>query len=103
MSYLYVIVRRDLSPAQQAVHVTHAALEAAKHFNLTGWDEHPHLVVCGVKSIEQLLNSSDHLTRNNIPHKLWNEPDLNDEPMALATTLLTGEARRCLRKFQLLA
>lgn len=101
-AYLYVIVRSDLSPSQIAVHTSHAVLQAAKDLKLTNWDDHPHFVVCSVKSAEQLLNSSDYLTNNNIDHSVWYEPDFNNEPMALATTLLSGKTRRLLRKFQLL-
>lgn len=98
-----MVVRKDLSPSQQLVQATHAALEATKSFSLTNWDDHPHLVVCGVDSLQQLLSCSSHLERHKVLHKVWSEPDLGDEPTALATDLLSGEARRFLRKYRLLS
>jgi hypothetical protein len=58
--------------------------------------------MCGVKSLQQLLNCSSHLASHNIAHSIWKEPDMNDEPMALATQLISSKEKRPLRKYQLL-
>jgi hypothetical protein len=95
------VVRKDLSPSQRAVQATHAALKAAKQFSLK-WNEHPHLVICEVDSLEHLLRCSESLSVHGVQHCVWSEPDLNNEPASLATTLISGAARRHLRKFPLL-
>jgi hypothetical protein len=96
------VVRKDLTPSQQAVQAQHALLEAAKHLKVTNWNDHPHLVLCGVNSLQKLLNCSAYLKSHGIDHAIWTEPDINGEPTALATTLITGEIRKTLRKYQLL-
>lgn len=99
--YLYVVVRKDLSLRQQAVQAAHAALEAKHHLGLS-WTEHPNLVLCGVEDLSQLLQCSASLREAQVEHRLFVEPDQNNEPTALATCLLQGAARRCLRKYPLL-
>jgi hypothetical protein len=95
-------VRKDLSPSQQAVQAIHAALEASKQLSLS-WNDHPHLALCGVNSLLQLQQAAAKLSDAGIQFTLWHEPDRGNEPTALATTILTGEVRRYLRKFQLLS
>lgn len=97
-----MVVRKDLTAAQQAVQAAHAAMEAVKQFGLTEWVEHPHLVLCGADSLEHLLRCSSFLESREVAHCVWREPDLNNEPTALSTSLLSGGARRHLRKFSLL-
>jgi hypothetical protein len=97
---MYVFVRQDLPPPQQAVQAMHAAMEATRQ-GLT-WEDHPHLVLCGVRNLTRLLACSDHLTRCQIPFTVWREPARGNEITAIATGLLHGDARRPLRKYQLL-
>ncbi len=98
-SYLYAIVRRDLSLAQRTVQAMHAVIEHYRRLD-PKTPEHPHLVVCGVRDLAALLRAVTHL-ESFIP-TLYCEPDRDDEPTALCVGPLTGPARQALRRYQLL-
>lgn len=96
---MYVFVRKDLSPAQQAVQASHAAIESTKKWPYIG--DHPHLVVLGVKSEEQLKNALDKVKSFGILTAPFYED--NDELTAFATRpVIKDEERRFLRRYQLL-
>lgn len=98
-----MLVRRDLPPAQRAVQAVHAVLEAARAGVIGNDGEHPHVVLCGVGSVEALLRASDRLTGPSIRHQLFCEPDLDGAPTALATEPVRGLSLRAhFRRFQLL-
>lgn len=99
---MYVIVRTDITPSQQLVQSAHAVLESANKFSISSWQQHPHLVVCGVSCISLLLEASARLADANVPHIVWHEPDMNDQSTALATAPISGETRRFFRKYQCL-
>lgn len=50
----------------------------------------------------QLANAADDLERQGIRIKRFYEPDRNNELTAFATEPLSGEARKAMRKFQLI-
>lgn len=100
-AYTYAITRKDLSTAQQAVQAGHAAIEAARAF-LKPDDEHPSLIICSVKGETQLANAANDIERQGIRIKRFYEPDRNNELTAFATEPLSGEARKPMRKFQLI-
>jgi hypothetical protein len=83
------------------VQAVHAGIEAARRY-LVDDGEHPHLVLCGCNSIGQLLNAADHLDKNSIKYSLFTEPDIGNEPTALATEPLSGDRCAPLSKFRLL-
>lgn len=101
MSYLYVLVRRDLPPTQIAVQASHAAIEAARLL-LPADSDHPHLVLCGVRSADRLLAAADFLYLNQVPHAVFREPDRGGEPTALAAGPVTGDRRRLFARFRCL-
>jgi hypothetical protein len=82
---LYVIVRKDLTPSQQAVQAGHALAE----YLLRGpwnskWDNET-LVYLGVENkfeLEKLIYKFDN---RSIKFVKFIEPDLNDEVTAIAT------------------
>ncbi|MEM9347587.1 MAG: peptidyl-tRNA hydrolase [Planctomycetota bacterium] len=98
---MYVLVRTDLPPAQQAVQSCHASIEAARQF-LEPDAHHPHLVVCGVRGEEALHQARDRLEALGIRCCAFVEPDRDHEVTALATEPLSGGRRRLLRRFKLL-
>jgi hypothetical protein len=98
---VYVLVRKDLSPAQQVVQSCHAVAEAARSL-LPPDQEHPHLIVCGVRDERGLWQSLDRLRRLGIRFHAFTEPDLGGQLTALATEPVFGDRRRLFRRFQLL-
>ncbi len=84
MKKLYVLVRRDLSPSQQAVQAGHAVAEFLLNgFNST-WDNGT-LIYLGVKNLLQLEKWMYKLKENNISYVSFYEPDIGNQPTALAT------------------
>lgn len=100
-SYTYAITRKDLSFPQQAVQAGHAAIEAARKY-LKPDDEHPSLILCAMKNEAQLTNAADNLERQGIRIQRFYEPDIGNQLTAIATEPLSGEARKAMRKFQLI-
>lgn len=98
---MYVLVRKDLSPSQQAVQAAHAAIEATRHF-LTPDAEHPHLVLCGIASEVQLSNALARAQACGICCKPFFESDLDGQLTAFATEPLSGIARNHFRRYNLL-
>ena len=96
-----MFVRRDLSPAQQAVQAAHACIEASRHY-LTLEDEHPHLVMLTVANEERLHRAVARLQANSIKFQTFIEPDIGHQLTALATAPIRGEARKIFKKFALL-
>ena len=83
MRSLKVVVRRDLTPSQQAVQGGHALAQFLLHHN-TEWKNET-LIYLGVKGRYQLLNIMDKLEWLEINYAQWCEPDMNNELMAIAT------------------
>lgn len=77
---LYVIVRSDLSPGQQAVQAIHAyqRFHSLYPFLITKWaNESNHISFLSVKSEEQLRNLEEKIIKNFRKYATFNEPDLN--------------------------
>lgn len=77
-------------------------MEAAKYFLPNYNKEHPHLVVCEVKTEDHLKKAIENLNNTNIQYKIFREPDIGNEITAIATEPLIGENRKFFKKFQLL-
>jgi hypothetical protein len=97
---VYVFVRRDLSFPQQVVQACHAAIEAATL--LSPGDDHPHLVVLGVKSELQLRNALRRLTQYGICCKPFYEDDLGNQLTSFATQPISGDSRQLFKNYQCL-
>ena len=95
-----MFVRRDLSIPQQVVQACHAAIEAAPL--LSPEDDHPHLVVLGVKSELQLRNALARLTRHGIRCKPFYEDDLGNQLTSFATEPISGDSRQLFKSYQCL-
>lgn len=104
----YVVLRDDLDDVGVlAAQLTHAAGESARL--AVDLPKDTHAVVCSVKDEAALLALEAALTACGLPHAAIREPD---EPWAfalmaigiapLAPHLLTGEAKRILRRLSLL-
>ena len=95
MRHLYVLVRTDLTPAQQMVQAVHAAIEAAR---IDKAGPHPHLVLCQVRSELELLQACHSLEAAGVRCALFREPDLGQQATSLATCALDQSARASLQK-----
>ena len=98
--YLYVLVRKDLSPAQRIVQTAHAAIEHARHIPST--KEHPHLVVLGVANDTDLWLARESIKKHNLSHIMFREPDLNNQATAICVGPVYNGDRRHFRHYQLL-
>lgn len=99
---MYVIVRTDLSYAQQSVQSTHAAIELYRQQGHVISEQHPHLVLCGVPNEGVLLNLFRKIRSLHIPVVMFREPDLDDSVTAIATGLIDQEDRKHFRSLKLL-
>ena len=99
--YVYAVTRKDLPIPQQAVQCGHAAIESARDF-LKANDEHPSLIICTVKGESQLHRAANETEACGIRIKRFYERDRSNELTAFATEPLIGEARKPMRKFQLM-
>jgi len=82
------------------VQSAHATILATKSFNTI--DEHPFIVLCGVKNEKALYKAANKLSRHGIQFSQFIEPDLGDQLTAIATEPVRGEIRRVFKDFQLL-
>jgi hypothetical protein len=96
-----VFIRRDLSHPQQVVQASHACIEATKAF-LDYQLEHPYLVVLGVKDEPCLQKCANRLSKAGIQHKVFIEPDRDNESTAIATCPVFGEQRAFFKNYQCL-
>lgn len=98
--YVYILIRTDLSLAQQLVQSNHASLQAGFEFdkpNVTS-----NLVVLSVPDKPALLAAAAHLSLNGIEHHLFYEPDFEMGHSSLATQpLYRKKDRYCLKKYPL--
>lgn len=80
---MYVLVRKDLTKAQQAVQGGHALAEFLLN-HPTSWKNWT-LVYLGVKNELQLEKWIYKLKKFDIDAAIWREPDMNNEITAIAT------------------
>ena len=102
--YVYILVRKDLSPSQQAVQSCHAAIEATRAFAPGQNQEHPHIVLAGVENEHELLKAFEKLQYHGVQITKFNEPDRNNETTAIATAPIPEDSiqRRFFRGYRLL-
>lgn len=72
----YIVVRRDLSPAQQTVQASHAAMKMGGKAFMTNKDE-VHIALLGVKDEAELMKLIKRLEQDSLPYELFKEPDDN--------------------------
>lgn len=98
---MYVFVRKDLSTPQQAVQSSHACIEASRAF-LAGADEHPSVIIFGIKSEPKLKDIASRLEEAGVRHRVFVEPDIGDQWTAIATEPIPQEKRHLFAKYTLL-
>ncbi|WP_434715834.1 hypothetical protein [Paraburkholderia sp. A3RO-2L] len=98
--YVYVLVRQDISPAQQLVQASHAALEAG--FRFTQPEQTASVIVLAVPDRDALQAAATRLERYGIEHHMFFEPDFEMGHSALATRPLhLPKERHLMRKYPL--
>lgn len=97
-------MREDLTPSQQAVQCSHAAIEATNLFNLGNLPDHPHIVLLGAKNESKLHRVTKYLFENKVKFVHFYESDLDHQLTAIATEPIGefDERRLLFRKYQLL-
>ncbi len=97
---LYVLVRTDITLAQQLVQAAHAAAEAARRFY-----RHEHgtasLVVLAVSDGAALHRAHEQLLARGVEHEMFFEPDGAMGHSAIGTEPLCALRRRALRRYPL--
>lgn len=94
--YCYILVRTDLSPAQQLVQSCHAAMEATHKYGLP---ERTHLVVCELS--ESIEYAEYYLSKHGVQFQTFYENDIS-EHTAICTEPIYGDKRNLFKKFNLL-
>lgn len=90
--YTYVLIRRDISLAQQVVQSNHAAWEAGLAFEAPA--QTCSIVVCSVAGQKELLEAAGRLHRYGIEHQVFFEPDFGMGYSALCTRALASKKER---------
>ena len=85
MNKLYVLIRRDLkSSAYQAVQAGHAVAQWLLHAPNRGEWKNETLVYTSVDNLNHLKYWQDRLKQMNIDYVTFTEPDIGNQPTALA-------------------
>lgn len=79
---MFVVVRKDLTPQQQAVQAGHALAEFLLKMQ-TKWDNGT-LVYLGVNNLDKLEEVAFNLRHKGVPHQSFFEPDMAGERTAIA-------------------
>ena len=101
-AFVYVFVREDLSPPQQAVQSCHAVIEATKAFDIEQLSDHPSVIILSAKDEKRLHRVRNYLVEQGIRHVHFYEPDIDDQLTALATEPIFSDRRDAFSKYQLL-
>ena len=97
--YMYVLIRTDLTPAQQTVQAIHAGMQAvAQHGGLT---HDTRLSLLSVHSLEELEEWARRCHEQGISFELFHEPDHDIGWSALATAPISAEQGRVFRRARL--
>jgi len=98
--YTYIFIRTDLSPAQQLVQASHAALEAGFEFEKPS--KTSSIIMLPAKDKSELYEIHDRLDRYGIKHKMFFEPDFEMGHSAIATEPIKDlKTRRIMSKYKL--
>jgi hypothetical protein len=94
-----VLVRTDLTPAQQLCQAVHAAHEAGIRFGTP--QSVSAVVVCALPDEAALRDARDRLSFKGIRSFAFHEPDLDGQMTALATEPLARDRRNFLSRYPL--
>lgn len=89
-------------PTQILVQTAHAALEVGRCKLINEYEEHPSLIVCGVKNENELIAFKQKLIEKNVKFKEFYEPDLNNSLTAIATEATDSIQRKVFSQLPLI-
>jgi len=95
MNKLYIIVRSDLNPGLQAAQACHALRLFVEEHKLeeNRWFRYSNnIVLLQVPTKEELIALAYKVVNEDIPVSMFKEPDVDDEPTAIA--LLGRQAKK---------
>lgn len=97
--YIYIFVRTDLTPSQQIVQASHAALEMGNAIKngIIGI----HMVLIDAGTQDKLKEISSFLHKKLIHHTIFWEPDFDTGYTAIATEPLFGDQRIPMKRYKL--
>lgn len=98
--YVYIFVRKDLTPEQRAVQACHAVLESRK-FHIIECDPCT-MVLIGVKNLNELKEAMEYVSKNGVLVRMFSEPDLDNEDTAFATRPVLERERYIFENFKTL-
>jgi peptidyl-tRNA hydrolase len=101
MGKLYIVVRGDLSPglrAAQACHAQRLFVEEHPEVDRDWYENSNTIVILEVRDIDELMDLAFDLDARNIRFSQFDEPDLQNEPTAIA---VAPEGKGFLRRLPL--
>lgn len=98
--YVYIFVRKDLSPEQRAIQASHAVLESRK-FHILECDPCT-MVLIGVKNLDEIKEAMEYVSKSGILVRMFAEPDLDNEDTAFATRPVLERERYIFENFKTL-
>jgi hypothetical protein len=100
--YSYIFVRQDISPEQQLIQFGHVCCVMGKYLPSNVCPHSLHFVGIGVRDEFELTEVIDLIRCNNQVAYFFQEPDINGEITAVASSPVKGECREAFSSFQTL-
>ena len=103
--YLYIFVRQDIIPEQQAVQAAHATFVAGQMLQEQGVkfsSDYTHFVLIGVPGLVELHQARDKANAADISVASFFEGDMDDELTAFTAGVVTQEKRAVFKEYGLL-
>jgi hypothetical protein len=97
--YMFIFVRQDISPEQQAVQAAHATYVAGAKFEPKD-PEQTHFVLIGISDEAAMLSAQELLQEHDTEYVSFKEPDLGDIVTAIATEKMKESQKRFLKKYK---
>lgn len=106
--YVYIFVRQDIIPEQQAVQAAHVTMVAGERMSGKRFNNKPfnpsstHFVLIGVPDEAGVVEASRLSDLGGIPNHLFYEEDMGNQVTAMCTDVVTHDKRATFREYGLL-
>lgn len=91
--YSYIFVRQDIKPEQQLVQTAHCTMVLGSKLSHLDCSK-IHFVIMGCKDLNELRKRMNFMVERDIRFEVFAEPDINNEPTAIASYPITSIAER---------